>query len=314
VLALEVPTRVFDSHGPAGPAASETVVWVGGNPSYGAESAKLAAILPTQGYRLVTYDRLGHGRTPSPARKDFVEADIQHLHEILENLAIRQPLLMGSSQGGAIALMYAARYHDVRGVVLLGSETESKGEHQDPWMRSYTWPVFGHIISESFGQPIACCAAFIAVKMAIALPCRALCTNESLRAYHLKASTLFSRQSDIRTTVRSERDMLHNLDKRLWQDTNSVGCLSRLPVTALCGEKDPIVKPSRHSLKLNRRLPGAAVIAIPGAGHQLHITNPNDVANAVRFTSAWAKHGLADQPAPQDFGLPPLVPAQIKSL
>src|SRR5204863_3971874 len=107
---------------------------------------KLAAILHSEGYRFVTYDRLGHGHTPLPARKDFVEADIQHLHELLETLDIREPLLLGSSQGGAIVLMYAARYPDVRGVVLLGSETESKGEHQDQWMRSYTWPVFGRVI------------------------------------------------------------------------------------------------------------------------------------------------------------------------
>src|SRR5262249_16780328 len=121
-------------------------------------------------------------------------------------------------------------------------------------------------------------------------------------------SMLFSRQSNIRTIVRSERDVLHHLDARLWQDTNGVACLSRLPVTALFGDKDPIVQPRRHSQKLNHHLPDAAIIALPNPGHQLHITNPSDVANAVRFTSAWAKHGLPDRPAPQDFDLPPLIP------
>jgi pimeloyl-ACP methyl ester carboxylesterase len=69
------------------------------------------------------YSRRGYGRsTPRPASERWA-SDFMHVqaHEVLPALlgeiGISRPWLFGHSDGGSIALLYAARHHDVAGVV-----------------------------------------------------------------------------------------------------------------------------------------------------------------------------------------------------
>ena len=62
------------------------------------------------------YDRLGHGRSdPDPRQRTahflHVEA-LEVLPRVLETCGISQPVLVGHSDGGSIALIYAATYPD----------------------------------------------------------------------------------------------------------------------------------------------------------------------------------------------------------
>jgi pimeloyl-ACP methyl ester carboxylesterase len=76
------------------------------------------------GRRVLTYSRIGHGRsspraTPPTANYHFEES--RHwLPALLDALAIRRPLLYGHSDGATIALIHAAeRPDDVTGVVAI---------------------------------------------------------------------------------------------------------------------------------------------------------------------------------------------------
>lgn len=72
--------------------------------------------------RIVAYSRFGHGRSdPPPARRTpafFHEEAYEVLPEVLRRLEIDEPVLVGHSDGGSIALVHASMHH-VHKLVLL---------------------------------------------------------------------------------------------------------------------------------------------------------------------------------------------------
>ena len=79
--------------------------------SIGAWKAQLPA-MAAAGCRVVAYDRWGYGRSdlrPSFSAPHF-EEDVADLHELLSRLGLARPVLLGHSDGGTIALYFAARY------------------------------------------------------------------------------------------------------------------------------------------------------------------------------------------------------------
>jgi pimeloyl-ACP methyl ester carboxylesterase len=66
------------------------------------------------GRRVIAYDRAGHGRSAplaKPRGLDYLEHEAwEVLPDLLQALDIAAPALIGHSDGGSIALLYAARY------------------------------------------------------------------------------------------------------------------------------------------------------------------------------------------------------------
>ena len=76
------------------------------------------------GRRVITYSRFGHGRSPAPAtprtREFFHEEALDVLPEVLAQSAAADPILVGHSDGGSIALIHAG-HHRVCGLVLIAA-------------------------------------------------------------------------------------------------------------------------------------------------------------------------------------------------
>lgn len=74
------------------------------------------ALAAATGYAVIGYDRFGHGGSEpldGPRPQDFLEQEATRaLPEVLEALAIERPILYGHSDGGTIALLFAAAYPD----------------------------------------------------------------------------------------------------------------------------------------------------------------------------------------------------------
>jgi len=80
-------------------------------------------MVKTTGLSAIVYSRLGHGiSTTNPASwgKAYLERETQFLNKVLNNLKVKQPILIGSSDGGSIALLYAAAY-PVKAIVSLAA-------------------------------------------------------------------------------------------------------------------------------------------------------------------------------------------------
>ena len=85
------------------------------------------------GCRALVYDRYGYGnsdvlREPGVGLAFMHDGALNELPELLENLNVRDPVLIGHSDGASIALIYSGTY-EVRGVVALAPHVfvESSG-------------------------------------------------------------------------------------------------------------------------------------------------------------------------------------------
>jgi len=82
-----------------------------------------AQVAGATGWRALVYDRYGYGRS-DVLREPRVGVEFMHdgalneLPELLENLNVRDPVLVGHSDGASIALIHAGTY-EVRGVVAM---------------------------------------------------------------------------------------------------------------------------------------------------------------------------------------------------
>lgn len=84
------------------------------------EMMKMVAEPFKKKFRIIILDLPGHGESSEPDTAwtlyDFVEL----LHELLEELKVKNPILLGHSFGGKISLLYASKY-SVEKLVLFGS-------------------------------------------------------------------------------------------------------------------------------------------------------------------------------------------------
>ena len=75
------------------------------------------------GLSAIVYNRPGHGVTstnPASWRKGYLEREMQFLDKVLDHLNVKRPILIGSSDGGSIALLYAATYQ-VKAIICLAA-------------------------------------------------------------------------------------------------------------------------------------------------------------------------------------------------
>ncbi|HEX6297404.1 MAG TPA: alpha/beta hydrolase [Burkholderiales bacterium] len=83
-----------------------------------------ARVAAATGARALVYDRYGYGQSDvlqEPRRTVHFMHDeaLQSLPKLLEGLGIRNPILIGHSDGASIALIHAGAGHEVRGVVAM---------------------------------------------------------------------------------------------------------------------------------------------------------------------------------------------------
>ena len=69
-------------------------------------------VLVDAGYQVIAYDRWGYGGSDARPELDVptFTSDLAHLHSLLEQLGIRRAALLGHSDGGTIALYFAAQH------------------------------------------------------------------------------------------------------------------------------------------------------------------------------------------------------------
>jgi len=71
---------------------------------------ELTTLLAEEGWRVIAYDRWGYGKSeprPSLSVPDFSD-DLDDLSELMDKLRLKQAALVGHSDGGTIALYFAA--------------------------------------------------------------------------------------------------------------------------------------------------------------------------------------------------------------
>ena len=107
----------YEDHGSGKP-----VVLIHGYPLSSASWEKQTAVLLAAGYRVITYDRRGFGKSSQPTTGYNYDTFAEDLHKLVTQLELRDFALAGFSMGGGEVARYIGKYgtKDVSKAVIIG--------------------------------------------------------------------------------------------------------------------------------------------------------------------------------------------------
>ncbi len=95
----------YEDHG-----SGEPIVLIHGYPLSGASWEKQVPALLGAGYRVITYDRRGFGKSSQPTTGYNYDTFAEDLHELVNQLKLRDLTLVGFSMGGGEVARYIGKY------------------------------------------------------------------------------------------------------------------------------------------------------------------------------------------------------------
>lgn len=188
-------------------------------------------ILIEAGYHVIAYDRWGYGGSDARPCLDLptFTADLDDLHRLLEQLGVGQTALVGHSDGGTIALYYAAEY---------------------PEQISCLVSVAAHIYIESKMEP-----GILDVQ----------CAFESDE--HFRTGLRYAHGAKYESVFHNWFDGWHRIESLNW-DMRPILSQLRCPVLVVQGEDDEHATP-QHARDIAKAIPRAELWLIPGSGHMV---------------------------------------------
>lgn len=209
---------------------------------------------------VVMVDRPGRGYSERPKNGYELDTQAALIHGVVEALNVEEPVVVGQSFGGAVALSYALQFQDgMAGLVLLAPVAHE-------WPGGVDWhnhvsetPVAGFLFRRLVLPLYATFAAKGAVESSFA-------PNEPPENYYERAGVpLLFRAKDFKANASD----IYHLEDQIVQQQDRYGELD-LPVIVAAGENDRTVLPEIHSTHLEKEVDGAKLIMIPDTGHALH--------------------------------------------
>ncbi|WP_054814718.1 alpha/beta fold hydrolase [Nocardia arizonensis] len=232
------------------------------------------------GARVVCYDHRGHGDSAGAPRRTYtLEQLADDLHDVLEAVAPTGPVvLVGHSMGGMTVLTYAARHpHEIgtriTGVALIATAAGGLAEAG-----------FGRLLR----NPIV--SAFqTAVRHAPGLMHHAKLLASRIFAPVIRTAEFGDREVSPR--VLTLANAMHNQTPivtmasflsafMVYDRTDVLPMLSRIPTVVLCGSADLMTPPS-HSVAMAASVDYADLVLVEGAGHSVILERPDAVADAL---------------------------------
>ena len=224
--------------------------------------------LLTDRYRVIVVDRPGLGHS-DPLDDTSLAAQARIIKAGVAQLGVTDPVVLGQSYGGAVALAWALE-GGPRALVLVGSPSMPWPGDLDLWYRVTSNPV-----GRALAVPVA--SAFVPESY-VRSATRAVFAPDPVppgyEAYLGSALTL--RRATLATNtaqVNALRAELVTMEPRYPTLT--------LPVELIHGTADTIVPLHIHSDPLSQRLPDATLTVIDGAGHMPHHAHAEQVIAAI---------------------------------
>ena len=219
-------------------------------------------------YRAIAIDRPGHGHSGRPSEAGTTPREQARLvHGLLQQLGVERPVLVGHSWGGGLALIYAEQYpQDVAGLVLVGTRAYPAPQRVDPVYTINRMPVIGPLFRVTLLPPVG--QRLLARRLTNAY------APDAVRADHLAAArALWLRPSQVAATVWDTRNLQLALDSA----SRGYGAIA-MPVVIVVGDHDGGLDDSR---RLHSAISRSELRVLPGAGHEIPLTRPGALAEAV---------------------------------
>lgn len=265
----------------AGPVDGPPVVLLHGASANAADPMEgVGRLIASRGYRVIAFDRPGFGWSDRPGGSSDAApaAQARLIAEALAAMGVGPAIVLGHSWAGALALALALDHPErVSGLVLAAPVgMPMPGPVTLPWYWNLALkPPVLWVLSRTLGPPVAMYFLREAGRRVFQPeePVPGYVTT-SRAALVLRPKTLLANVQD-----------LVGLTTALAAMSPRYGDL-HVPTTIVSGAADPIVRPDLQAKPLSRAVPGAQLVMLPGAGHMIHYTAPDALADAVTALAA----------------------------
>jgi pimeloyl-ACP methyl ester carboxylesterase len=256
----------------------QTVVMLHGNAGDIQDFEYGLAELLSKSYRVIGFDRPGHGKSERPGSKAAsVEYQALMLHKTLQSLGVNNAILLGHSWGASLALCYALKYPaETDGLVLL-APAAFPGADPNPLLQAVVkTPLIGGL-TLMLGKTLMGDEGLRHKLESAFYPQR---VPES---YLRMATSTWLGRKRLRAYLEDE----WSLNASLRRMSEHYGEL-RMPVVIVTGDQDQIVSPKENAYRLKGRIPQAQLVELKGAGHEIPQTRPDSVYGALKLISTSA--------------------------
>ena len=225
--------------------------------------------------RVVLIDRPGRGYSTRPRDGWRLDVQARLIRDAVEALGVVDPIVIGQSFGGAVALSYGLQFqHELSGLVLLAPVSHA-WEGGVAWYNELSgWPVAGHALRRLV-LPI-----YGPVRARRGLP-DSFAPNQPPENYFAQSGTaLLFRPKDFA----NHADDLRFLKRQISELQTQYGTLN-IPTLIFAGEDDETVSPDIHARRLADDVGHAELRILPDIGHTLHHDAKVEIIRAVNGLS-----------------------------
>ncbi len=232
-------------------------------------------------FRVISVDRPGSGySTRHPGTAADLPAQARQIAAFINTLGLDQPLVLGHSLGGAIALALALDYpHAVRGLILVAPLTHP--QRMLPWvfLSLAVRPAWlRRWLAHTLTLPIGVLTKGAVVKGVFAPdPAPADFATRGGGLLGMRPANFYAASTEINQV----NDHLPGMVKRYPQLT--------LPIGLIYGANDKVLDFQQHGQALASLVPGLKLQVVEGRGHMLPITAPERVAAVVEQVAKRAR-------------------------
>ena len=226
-----------------------------------------------QEYRVIAIDRAGCGwSTRSKSECATLQEQARIISEFIDKEQIKRPLIVGHSLGGAIALALALEYKNkISGLALICPATQVIDKIPDMFKSlNISSPLIRFFVAHTFSSLIGILTRKETFKVAFAP--EMICEDFSIKGGgdFALSSEAFIRTSEDLIFAQSSAPSLVGREKELEVYTE-----------VLFGEDDEILNAKLHGEKFSQ-LSGSKLTMLPGKGHMLPLTIPDQCADFIR--------------------------------
>ena len=223
-------------------------------------------------YRVIAFDRPGLGYSDDVPGSEHLAVQAAHLAAAARQLGVKNPIILGQSYGGAVALAWAVTQAQPAPValVLVSAPSLPWPGRLDPWYR---------LTASSFGRSVAVpLASAFTPDSYVSASMAAIFTPEAVPVGY--SDSIGTGLTLRRASLAANAGQVNALRDEIVAQQDQYPALT-LPVELLHGEADTVVPLAIHSLPLSKIIATAHLTVIPGAGHMPHQTHPGLVVAAV---------------------------------
>ncbi len=250
--------------------AGQPVILIHGNPGSTQDWTRVFGPAGAN-YRVIAFDRPGHGRSERPKHGDTtVEVQARLLHDALNQLHIERPIVVGHSWGGALALIYAITYpKEVAGVVLVAPAVYESQDGVSLLTSLPAVPVIGDAVNLVLTPLFA--ATFVRSELK-----KAFSPDPVPKNYLRHVLSEWTRSKKVKAYSLDEASLNDSL-KKFSPRYPEID----VPLSILAGDSDLVVSEKQQAERLHKALPKSNLTVLPRTGHQIPFTHPQAVVDEI---------------------------------